>query len=894
MQFLQIQIKQEELGVGFNMDTGLGFTQPMFFIGVVENRLDPRQEGRVQVRAFGVHGSNQDIPTEDLPWATLVLGHHDVNFTPPPLNAWVFGFFIDGRDAQQPMILGLIPAQRLEAINPEQTGWGAVPAENYDRESLGSRPQDIGLSPMGRLATGEFTDETYVTGLATSRETNIPIAGGVARNYTPGGNSFQDRGFGDEEGSPSGRSPAAPLGRTIQERVNALDNDLEFQQVLERIIRDNNVSREDVYAIIRGESAFNPSTISPGGGYGGLFQMGRGTLYGRSAWGSDLNSTQIAALSPAEQARLYEGVLAQHRARGWSGGGAGLPLVQAAPAVLSRNIDPNGDLGLTFSRYGVGQIYWRANPGWRTAGNGVITPNSIAEYYYARNAVPPAAEGTLAAQRRTGDAQVSPTDITPGEERRLGEQQTANQQRIEEIRTRISQIDSELARIGTEADVNTRRRELEAEKAALIEELRILGADYPLTPANPDIPEPYRGYMDYAPEDRTTWDEPEPAYNAQYPYNRVIETASGHAIEIDDTPGAERIMIYHQSGSYVQLSTTSVTHKTTTDSYNIHDRNHHVYVGGTNIMTIEGDYHLLVKGNYVEEVQGDYQQIVHGNSRLGAGRRLELNGADRADLRGAALSLFSDLDNLNISTGGAISFQSNESISLSAETVRIAATENMSVSSRNSLSLNGKSGVHIVSEGNVHINPDQNIFLRADGGDIGMQSGTSISMNAGSFMAVRSDVLDLRSNAAMVLDSGSSLDLNSTASMSLNASAGMFMKGTQLHMKSDGAANIEGSELNFLSSGEAKLTGTTVYIDDIVQLASGASATPATNREPITAAPYGDSLDDVPPAEPNAGEIIDDNTGQGISGPAAEAERRTAAPPTPSLRIPTQEPSLDS
>jgi hypothetical protein len=63
------------------MDSGLGFVQPMFFVGVVEDRNDPRVEGRVRVRAFGVHGSNQDIATEELPWATLIIGNHDVNFS---------------------------------------------------------------------------------------------------------------------------------------------------------------------------------------------------------------------------------------------------------------------------------------------------------------------------------------------------------------------------------------------------------------------------------------------------------------------------------------------------------------------------------------------------------------------------------------------------------------------------------------------------------------------------------------------------------------------------------------------------------------------------------------------------------------------------------------------
>ena len=35
--------------------------------------------------------------------------------------------------------------------------------------------------------------------------------------------------------------------------------------------------------------------------------------------------------------------------------------------------------------------------------------------------------------------------------------------------------------------------------------------------------------------------EPSDPYDAQYPYNRVMETRSGHVKEFDDTPNAERI-----------------------------------------------------------------------------------------------------------------------------------------------------------------------------------------------------------------------------------------------------------------------------------------------------------------------------------------------------------------
>ena len=43
-------------------------------------------------------------------------------------------------------------------------------------------------------------------------------------------------------------------------------------------------------------------------------------------------------------------------------------------------------------------------------------------------------------------------------------------------------------------------------------------------------------------------------YNAEYPYNTTYTTKAGHAIELDDTIGAERIHIWHKSGSYEEIS----------------------------------------------------------------------------------------------------------------------------------------------------------------------------------------------------------------------------------------------------------------------------------------------------------------------------------------------------
>lgn len=148
------------------------------FMGVVENNVDERLEGRVQVRAFGFHGTADQIPTADLPWAIPVLGSYDFNTPPPPLNAWVFGFFMDGQDAQQPIIIGIIPSVNTNVINQTQNGWGSPMRPNYELLSYGSRAADYGQPNSSKLARGENIDQTYVIAQEVTRVKSIKGADG--------------------------------------------------------------------------------------------------------------------------------------------------------------------------------------------------------------------------------------------------------------------------------------------------------------------------------------------------------------------------------------------------------------------------------------------------------------------------------------------------------------------------------------------------------------------------------------------------------------------------------------------------------------------------------------------------------------------------------------------
>jgi muramidase (phage lysozyme) len=156
--------------------SGVGIKNPLFFIGVIENNVDKRLEGRVQVRAFGVHGLQKDVPTDALPWAMVAQGGYDPNVV-PKINSWVYGMFLDGRDAQQPMVMGLIPTQFADQIDPATTGWGTIPTQDGDVSALGSAPEDM-LQPQNhRLARGEYVQETVVLQQEMGRAVDVKIGG---------------------------------------------------------------------------------------------------------------------------------------------------------------------------------------------------------------------------------------------------------------------------------------------------------------------------------------------------------------------------------------------------------------------------------------------------------------------------------------------------------------------------------------------------------------------------------------------------------------------------------------------------------------------------------------------------------------------------------------------
>ena len=116
-----------------------------------------------------------------------------------------------------------------------------------------------------------------------------------------------------------------------------------------------------------------------------------------------------------------------------------------------------------------------------------------------------------------------------------------------------------------------------------------------------------------------TWNEPETLYNTVYPYNNVVETESGHLLEFDDTPEAERIHLAHRNGSFQEwFPNGDKVEKVTKDNYQIIMGDDKVYIMGKCQVTIQGDTELYVQGNFDMNVDGTCNISSTGTMKLNA------------------------------------------------------------------------------------------------------------------------------------------------------------------------------------------------------------------------------------------------------------------------------------
>ena len=129
------------------------------FTGTIEqvddDDTDPLKLGRVRVRVHGYHSADEgEVPTDALPWAHVT--YNDSKRMSVPTNGeWVIGFFLDGEEAQKPIIIGTLPG--INDVEPSTSKW----ARNDDGDTDVSSATQYEKKKEGAQYKGTDIEEPY-------------------------------------------------------------------------------------------------------------------------------------------------------------------------------------------------------------------------------------------------------------------------------------------------------------------------------------------------------------------------------------------------------------------------------------------------------------------------------------------------------------------------------------------------------------------------------------------------------------------------------------------------------------------------------------------------------------------------------------------------------------
>jgi len=148
------------------------------------------------------------------------------------------------------------------------------------------------------------------------------------------------------------------------------------------------------------------------------------------------------------------------------------------------------------------------------------------------------------------------------------------------------------------------------------------------------------------------WNQPTGDFNAQYPYNHVYESESGHLREFDDTPGAERIHEYHRAGTYYEVD---------------HAGNKVDYVKGDRYDISMHDDYVYVKGRVVHTY--DDEVLIRCNDRLDLSAKWKMQIWSGGDLD------IHSKRNINLKSDGDINLQADGHINMQGTTLTAEQAE---------------------------------------------------------------------------------------------------------------------------------------------------------------------------------------------------------------------------
>lgn len=659
-----------------------------WFNGVVEDRNDPLLLGRCRVRIVGYHNPNKtELPTEDLPWAFPMqsitsAAMNGIGTTPlgPVEGTWVLGFFRDGDDCQEPVIMGTfggipqIDETLYDTRNPtrdEQTSTTPPAADPqghvYVNKSTGDTiqppsPDTVTVPTTGIIGPLTQIEVDKLTAAIASRESggkyNICNQYGYIGAYQIGADLLADFGY-------------IRQGAFAQHKAGGVQD--------YALVAQNN-------GWIVQTSAYDNMTDSQKSNFR-FFCLATDSVWTEKAGGSatafiNNKAAQDAAMLQNLKVNyryLYRtGIVTDMSSKGDVAGYLAVSHLLGPGGAKDHyngviKTDANNTTSSTYFNLGFKAVGGAAGSSI-SAGTSVPSPDQIPDRIQP-SAPPPAP--TVASLTQNTDLVQTTVDIGFADPNKvypktafIGEPDTNRLARHQKIALTV---------VGKK----------DAERMTAVETAL----------------------------DMDTWDQPPVPYNAAYPYNHVVETESGHILEFDDTAGNERIHQYHKSGTFTEIDVngTRVT-RIVGDDYTILERNGYVYINGKATVTVGGTCSVKVVGDCNLEVDGSLNTLVHNDANIGIAGSLKLAVGGSIDIKSKGTLKIGSDDEVHVKSNNDLKITSSDKM------VNVKAGSKVAINATTELGL--KSGEKLMLLGGG--------ILALDGSGLALMSGFAASQTSAS------------------------------------------------------------------------------------------------------------------------------------------------------------------
>lgn len=729
------------------------------FWGVVEDNVDPMNLGRVKVRCFHYHTDDTSlIPTEALPWAlvlqpTTSAAISGIGESPNGLEngSWVYGFFMDGRDAQYPVVTHSVPGiHRPEmAGQPSGTSTGFLAQGNYDSGDSADTTQSF--TPMyhqGISSDGVVDD--VPTNPAAQGDGSITAVGDINMYLQP-----KDASRWSQLGLSIYSWKAAPDGLACKDGMGSLRFHYGTALALEKLTKNWGKGKFALTSAYR-TPAYN-ARLS-GAAKNSMHTQGRAIDIPFSAIGGGSNAN-LAAFGAAAVKCGFVGFgiyntfihidtgngrtwlrakeswfINAIKGAGWYPGKKGLADIKTTPGssnaeAPSEQTPDNAKVTATGENQNKMYDYTKNKMGLTDTQSAAVMASAKAESSfnpgsYNPNDVGKPAQGLF---QWRGSRQTSLQQFT-------GTANPSFEQQMDYFNYEMTQdpyykkIGDQLRAATTPEEANAAMAKYEAYKGyddpssaqyqgRLADTYGFLGQGVPTgsprgyqDPTN-SLPTPEyrgepstnmnaRGFNSYSNQRRIltkdtgrmtgfpaagdvgTFGEPELQAAPQYPYNHVKSSRSGHMIELDDTPNAERVNIEHKSGSGIEMfADGSVSERSSGNKFNMTNGDEYQGVMGKYFLTSVNDMHIRSTADM--NVQSDGAM----NITMGNDGSLMISG-----------------DYL-ISVG--------DEFKVRASKIVFESTGDIDILAKGNLNLEGRAGVTIKSDAKIQMEGKGNITMKA-------------------------------------------------------------------------------------------------------------------------------------------------------------------------------------